>query len=98
MFAALVNGEHENRIPKGNGYFQVPPHTPVIFGEAGARTLFRCVSLFVCGLVGQTGTGTHGVSLSIIIWLCVCVRAGCSAETLEARPSPCCSMKRFHSG
>ncbi|KAI5106512.1 WD repeat-containing protein 48, partial [Silurus meridionalis] len=38
---ALVNGEHENRIQKGNGYFQVPPHTPVIFGEAGGRTLFR---------------------------------------------------------
>ncbi|XP_047667513.1 WD repeat-containing protein 48a isoform X3 [Tachysurus fulvidraco] len=36
-----VNGEHENRIQKGNGYFQVPPHTPVIFGEAGGRTLFR---------------------------------------------------------
>ncbi|XP_016092336.1 WD repeat-containing protein 48-like [Sinocyclocheilus grahami] len=36
-----VNGEHESRIQKGNGYFQVPPHTPVIFGEAGGRTLFR---------------------------------------------------------
>uniref|UniRef100_A0A2K6FIV7 WD repeat-containing protein 48 n=1 Tax=Propithecus coquereli TaxID=379532 RepID=A0A2K6FIV7_PROCO len=36
-----VNGEHENRVQKGNGYFQVPPHTPVIFGEAGGRTLFR---------------------------------------------------------
>ncbi|TSK16080.1 WD repeat-containing protein 48 [Bagarius yarrelli] len=36
-----LNGEHENRIQKGNGYFQVPPHTPVIFGEAGGRTLFR---------------------------------------------------------
>uniref|UniRef100_A0A8C6UE14 WD repeat-containing protein 48 n=1 Tax=Neogobius melanostomus TaxID=47308 RepID=A0A8C6UE14_9GOBI len=36
-----VNGEQENRIQKGNGYFQVPPHTPVIFGEAGGRTLFR---------------------------------------------------------
>ncbi|KAK3551904.1 hypothetical protein QTP70_031550 [Hemibagrus guttatus] len=36
-----VNGDHENRIQKGNGYFQVPPHTPVIFGEAGGRTLFR---------------------------------------------------------
>lgn len=38
---AVVNGEQENRIQKGNGYFQVPPHTPVIFGEAGGRTLFR---------------------------------------------------------
>lgn len=28
-------------MQKGNGYFQVPPHTPVIFGEAGGRTLFR---------------------------------------------------------
>ncbi|XP_026858807.1 WD repeat-containing protein 48a isoform X3 [Electrophorus electricus] len=36
-----VNGEHDSRIQKGNGYFQVPPHTPVIFGEAGGRTLFR---------------------------------------------------------
>uniref|UniRef100_A0A8C5HSN5 WD repeat-containing protein 48 n=1 Tax=Gouania willdenowi TaxID=441366 RepID=A0A8C5HSN5_GOUWI len=36
-----VNGEPENRVQKGNGYFQVPPHTPVIFGEAGGRTLFR---------------------------------------------------------
>ncbi|TRY81655.1 hypothetical protein DNTS_025980, partial [Danionella cerebrum] len=36
-----VNGEPETRIQKGNGYFQVPPHTPVIFGEAGGRTLFR---------------------------------------------------------
>ncbi|XP_026097411.1 WD repeat-containing protein 48-like isoform X1 [Carassius auratus] len=36
-----VNGEHESRMQKGNGYFQVPPHTPVIFGEAGGRTLFR---------------------------------------------------------
>uniref|UniRef100_UPI00358E0F08 WD repeat-containing protein 48 isoform X3 n=1 Tax=Myxine glutinosa TaxID=7769 RepID=UPI00358E0F08 len=37
-----VNGENENRvIQKGNGYFQVPPHTPVIFTEAGGRTLFR---------------------------------------------------------
>ncbi|ETE72654.1 WD repeat-containing protein 48, partial [Ophiophagus hannah] len=36
-----VNGEQENRLQKGNGYFQVPPHTPVIFGEAGGRTLFR---------------------------------------------------------
>uniref|UniRef100_A0A3Q4HDN5 WD repeat-containing protein 48 n=1 Tax=Neolamprologus brichardi TaxID=32507 RepID=A0A3Q4HDN5_NEOBR len=34
------NGEQENRVQKGNGYFQVPPHTPVIFGEAGGRTLF----------------------------------------------------------
>uniref|UniRef100_A0A8B9HPK9 WD repeat-containing protein 48 n=1 Tax=Astyanax mexicanus TaxID=7994 RepID=A0A8B9HPK9_ASTMX len=33
--------EKWNRIQKGNGYFQVPPHTPVIFGEAGGRTLFR---------------------------------------------------------
>uniref|UniRef100_A0A6I8RD51 WD repeat-containing protein 48 n=1 Tax=Xenopus tropicalis TaxID=8364 RepID=A0A6I8RD51_XENTR len=37
----VANGEQENRIQKGNGYFQVPPHTPVIFGEAGGRTLFR---------------------------------------------------------
>lgn len=36
-----VNGEPENRVQRGNGYFQVPPHTPVIFGEAGGRTLFR---------------------------------------------------------
>ncbi|KAK9395790.1 WD repeat-containing protein 48-like [Crotalus adamanteus] len=36
-----VNGEQENRLQKGNGYFQVPPHTPVILGEAGGRTLFR---------------------------------------------------------
>ncbi|KAH0627622.1 hypothetical protein JD844_003606 [Phrynosoma platyrhinos] len=36
-----VNGDQENRVQKGNGYFQVPPHTPVIFGEAGGRTLFR---------------------------------------------------------
>lgn len=39
--ASTVNGEQENRVQKGNGYFQVPPHTPVIFGEAGGRTLFR---------------------------------------------------------
>lgn len=38
---SAVNGEQENRVQKGNGYFQVPPHTPVIFGEAGGRTLFR---------------------------------------------------------
>uniref|UniRef100_A0A8C5Q0P3 WD repeat-containing protein 48 n=1 Tax=Leptobrachium leishanense TaxID=445787 RepID=A0A8C5Q0P3_9ANUR len=37
----VANGETETRIQKGNGYFQVPPHTPVIFGEAGGRTLFR---------------------------------------------------------
>jgi WD repeat-containing protein 48 len=36
-----VNGEQENRVQKGNEYFQVPPHTPMIFGEAGGRTLFR---------------------------------------------------------
>lgn len=36
-----VSGEQESRVQKGNGYFQVPPHTPVIFGEAGGRTLFR---------------------------------------------------------
>ncbi|CAM9547553.1 WD repeat-containing protein 48 [Petromyzon marinus] len=37
-----VNGEPENRVvTKGNGYFLVPPHTPVIFTEAGGRTLFR---------------------------------------------------------
>ncbi|CAB1349755.1 unnamed protein product [Coregonus sp. 'balchen'] len=36
-----MNGEHESRIQKGNGYFLVPPHTPVIFGETGGRTLFR---------------------------------------------------------
>lgn len=41
FFASVVNGEQENRLQKGNGYFQVPPHTPVIFGEAGGRTLFR---------------------------------------------------------
>lgn len=41
LLVCLVNGEQENRIQKGNGYFQVPPHTPVIFGEAGGRTLFR---------------------------------------------------------
>ncbi|KAJ3594759.1 hypothetical protein NHX12_004066 [Muraenolepis orangiensis] len=33
--------EEENDANHGNGYFQVPPHTPVIFGEAGGRTLFR---------------------------------------------------------
>ncbi|NP_001404765.1 WD repeat-containing protein 48 isoform 3 [Mus musculus] len=36
-----VSGGQESRVQKGNGYFQVPPHTPVIFGEAGGRTLFR---------------------------------------------------------
>ncbi|CAO2633215.1 WD repeat-containing protein 48 [Lemmus lemmus] len=36
-----VSGEQESRVQKGNGYFQVPPHTPVVFGEAGGRTLFR---------------------------------------------------------
>ncbi|KAM6953450.1 WD repeat-containing protein 48-like [Aplochiton taeniatus] len=36
-----VNGELEGRGQKGNGYFLVPTHTPVIFGEAGGRTLFR---------------------------------------------------------
>ncbi|TSS97513.1 WD repeat-containing protein 48 [Bagarius yarrelli] len=41
FFGYVVNGEQENRLQKGNGYFQVPPHTPVIFGEAGGRTLFR---------------------------------------------------------
>lgn len=41
FFFPAVNGEQENRVQKGNGYFQVPPHTPVIFGEAGGRTLFR---------------------------------------------------------
>lgn len=41
VLASAVNGEQENRVQKGNGYFQVPPHTPVIFGEAGGRTLFR---------------------------------------------------------
>lgn len=41
VLASTVNGEQENRVQKGNGYFQVPPHTPVIFGEAGGRTLFR---------------------------------------------------------
>lgn len=41
----LVNGEHESRTQKGNGYFQVPAHTPVIFGEAGGRTLFRSVPI-----------------------------------------------------
>lgn len=41
VLAPTVNGEQENRVQKGNGYFQVPPHTPVIFGEAGGRTLFR---------------------------------------------------------
>lgn len=41
VFVLPVNGEPENRVQRGNGYFQVPPHTPVIFGEAGGRTLFR---------------------------------------------------------
>lgn len=41
VFVLAVNGEPENRVQRGNGYFQVPPHTPVIFGEAGGRTLFR---------------------------------------------------------
>lgn len=41
VLVSSVNGEQENRVQKGNGYFQVPPHTPVIFGEAGGRTLFR---------------------------------------------------------
>lgn len=41
VLVPTVNGEQENRVQKGNGYFQVPPHTPVIFGEAGGRTLFR---------------------------------------------------------
>uniref|UniRef100_UPI00358F1B28 WD repeat-containing protein 48-like n=1 Tax=Myxine glutinosa TaxID=7769 RepID=UPI00358F1B28 len=42
VHATHLNGENENRvIQKGNGYFQVPPHTPVIFTEAGGRTLFR---------------------------------------------------------
>lgn len=41
VLESAVNGEPENRVQKGNGYFQVPPHTPVIFGEAGGRTLFR---------------------------------------------------------
>lgn len=41
VYFSVVNGEQESRIQKGNGYFQVPPHTPVIFGEAGGRTLFR---------------------------------------------------------
>ncbi|XP_071495123.1 WD repeat-containing protein 48-like [Diadema antillarum] len=31
-------------INKGNSYFSVPPHTPVIFSEVGGRTLFR----FLC--------------------------------------------------
>lgn len=44
-FFPTVNGEQENRVQKGNGYFQVPPHTPVIFGEAGGRTLFRYKNL-----------------------------------------------------
>lgn len=44
FYVLPVNGEHESRIQKGNGYFQVPPHTPVIFGEAGGRTLFRWAS------------------------------------------------------
>ncbi len=50
-----VNGEHESRIQKGNGYFQVPPHTPVIFGEAGGRTLFRCG---LC-LISSVDAGVH---------------------------------------
>lgn len=35
---------HNTLIVKGNGYFSMPPHTPVIFSEAGGRTLFR----FLC--------------------------------------------------
>ncbi|XP_071804408.1 WD repeat-containing protein 48-like [Asterias amurensis] len=31
-------------LRKGNSYFSVPPHTPVIFSEVGGRTLFR----FLC--------------------------------------------------
>ncbi|PIK57039.1 putative WD repeat-containing protein 48 [Apostichopus japonicus] len=35
---------HDTLIVKGNRYFSMPGHTPVIFGEAGGRTLFR----FLC--------------------------------------------------
>lgn len=35
---------HNTLIVKGNRYFSMPPHTPVIFSEAGGRTLFR----FLC--------------------------------------------------
>ncbi|KAJ8020777.1 WD repeat-containing protein 48 [Holothuria leucospilota] len=35
---------HNTLIVKGNGYFSMPLHTPVIFSEAGGRTLFR----FLC--------------------------------------------------
>nr|XP_002127032.1 WD repeat-containing protein 48 [Ciona intestinalis] len=37
--------------PKGNQYFKVPPHIPVIFSEVGGRTLFR----LLCGdAAGET--------------------------------------------
>lgn len=75
----LVNGEHESRIQKGNGYFQVPAHTPVIFGEAGGRTLFRSVLFCLISAVS--------ILWDDIMWWhhhCVCV---CVCRRLLCRDS-----------
>lgn len=64
---SVVNGEQESRIQKGNGYFQVPPHTPVIFGEAGGRTLFR--SEWKCLVLMSTLNSLSFLDLVFIIFI-----------------------------
>lgn len=56
--------------------------------------LNKCAYLFAVFL----GKWTEAWCEPQYYYMALCVCAGCSVETLEARPSPCCSMKRFHSG
>ncbi|XP_035658852.1 WD repeat-containing protein 48-like isoform X1 [Branchiostoma floridae] len=49
-------------VTKGNGYFSVPGHTPVIFSEVGGRTLFSgCTSRLLCR---DAGAETEGMLLN----------------------------------
>lgn len=111
LLVPSVNGEQENRVQKGNGYFQVPPHTPVIFGEAGGRTLFRYLSsltkcklralpcYLLCNLVILICHVIWNVSwVTDCIWCLVLSASDCYVETQVERPSPCYWTRQSHSG
>ena len=63
-------------LRKGNSYFSVPPHTPVIFSEVGGRTLFR----FLCRDAGGDSERSL-LSETVPQWVVditveVCIRLG----------------------
>lgn len=67
-----VNGEQENRVQKGNGYFQVPPHTPVIFGEAGGRTLFRYLFSLTTQVECKPRARARGLLCNLVLPFYIC--------------------------